>query len=1008
MSLNRIIIILVTFFFIRCASAQINFDSSLSHIDQRINNEDFSNAYWDLKQIDLNHHDINEAISLTFLRKAHCLFRMRRFNWIAKEYWYCLKYLPTSERYRSQLNLFKGYCAYAFLELDSSNRAEQLLTEIDSDFIADNSRSLMFHEVRLRLICNKNAAWKKGKITLTSNLFDSCINEIGILVRRNNIVFAEQLCDDFVYYFFKNWFSGLDRRVYLPAFFFEKCRSSFYMFSDKKNYFDYYVFRDFYEHSVGHGVNDFYDSICSFDKDKLSLNQLTKLNFDQRCSKSYDARFDSIYNKFSRGLDLENEEILFLTTLATTKEFLNAPNRFWQLWKLGIGLLGRIDNANFTTKGNSICGLIQAICLYNSYEYDADCRLINKGDLNDAQVKVLKLVIRLRTHYGIGTMKAIWDCSYLLANKLIRTPNLYRDLNFGNEILDSALFYAYQSLPYKSRLNASNNPSLVLIKEIWILKYKMFLLDSTVEHSTGTDSLIQNQIIQIQYLIHENYKNELIGNIFNICTRYFYEDNSYVDASVNLHIKPTTCVDQLNVVTNYQELEPLYSRYINSSVLNWLFVNQDISVHVLQPIIGPEIKSNQILKKDDKVMLRKMYFGFIDTQILMYHNSDNVNSADRFSDLLWRNNKLKTVVSSLLLFNYDSLRNLMKEDEISIFVHTMRRNQNVQFEIFYFTKNQAGCGVQLTNSFDLSSFFNSRTQLSPYRDTSDYSMMKILHSVTRDYVNVNIFTDDVGGYINYSAIFINKGKNVKNVRVFRNFEQYKSNCKTETKYALFTGSLDYGVASEDHGFDEPRVAFGNNLRWGQKGMKWEYLPHSLNEIINCSKAFKGHSEIISGQNVTTDLISRKIKGKHHYILHFATHGYILDDGNHPFLSSGLALSNANDGSFASLLTFYDILKMDLSGCDLAILSSCNSGRSLFLNRGQSYDLRRALEISGVKYSITTLWEIPDKESALFFTFFYKELSEHKSIDIAFRNTQLEFSKSYDLFYWAAFVLNKLN
>ncbi len=62
-------------------------------------------------------------------------------------------------------------------------------------------------------------------------------------------------------------------------------------------------------------------------------------------------------------------------------------------------------------------------------------------------------------------------------------------------------------------------------------------------------------------------------------------------------------------------------------------------------------------------------------------------------------------------------------------------------------------------------------------------------------------------------------------------------------------------------------------------------------------------------------------------MHIATHGYYYETNSHPFLNSGLVLSNANISN-TGYLSGFDVLNMDLTKCKLFVLSSCQSARGI--------------------------------------------------------------------------------
>ncbi len=171
------------------------------------------------------------------------------------------------------------------------------------------------------------------------------------------------------------------------------------------------------------------------------------------------------------------------------------------------------------------------------------------------------------------------------------------------------------------------------------------------------------------------------------------------------------------------------------------------------------------------------------------------------------------------------------------------------------------------------------------------------------------------------------------------------------------------------------------------------------------------------------------------ILHIATHGYFFPDpkikgkqsadnsqtesafnmSDHPMLRSGLILAGGNaawqgkqtlEGREDGILTAYEISQMNLSNTELVVLSACETGLGDIQGNEGVYGLQRAFKIAGAKYLIMSLWQVPDKQTSLLMTTFYKKWLENKmSIPNAFHAAQKELRDAgMDPYQWAGFVL----
>jgi len=173
------------------------------------------------------------------------------------------------------------------------------------------------------------------------------------------------------------------------------------------------------------------------------------------------------------------------------------------------------------------------------------------------------------------------------------------------------------------------------------------------------------------------------------------------------------------------------------------------------------------------------------------------------------------------------------------------------------------------------------------------------------------------------------------------------------------------------------------------------------------------------------------------VLHLATHGYFFPDpksagerasgeqvsgepvfklSDHPMIRSGLLLAGGNhawqrgkpikEGMEDGILTAYEISQMNLSNTELVVLSACETGLGDISGNEGVYGLQRAFKIAGAKYLIMSLWQVPDKQTSLLMTTFYKKwLEEKMAIPEAFRAAQKELREAgLDPYQWAGFVL----
>lgn len=230
-----------------------------------------------------------------------------------------------------------------------------------------------------------------------------------------------------------------------------------------------------------------------------------------------------------------------------------------------------------------------------------------------------------------------------------------------------------------------------------------------------------------------------------------------------------------------------------------------------------------------------------------------------------------------------------------------------------------------------------------------------------------------------------------------------------------------------------------------RGKEWYYLKWTEREVDSISTMFSNTSikpKLFKSKSATEDYFkqigNREISPK---IIHLSTHAYffsfkqkekafentvnysnlyfdepVFKTSSNSLIRSGVLMAGANHawkfgrpyykGTDDGILTAYEISMLNLSNTELVVLSACETGLGDILGNEGVFGLQRAFKLAGVKYLIMSLWQVPDKQTCILMTTFYKKLLKDKmSIPDAFHSAQQEMRDAgFELSQWAGFVL----
>ena len=94
---------------------------------------------------------------------------------------------------------------------------------------------------------------------------------------------------------------------------------------------------------------------------------------------------------------------------------------------------------------------------------------------------------------------------------------------------------------------------------------------------------------------------------------------------------------------------------------------------------------------------------------------------------------------------------------------------------------------------------------------------------------------------------------------------------------------------------------------------------------------------------------------------------------------GLALAGANRGEtnllgqMAGTITAEELATLDLSHCELAVLSACDTNVGVQRTGQGVASLQKALHMAGARSVITSLWKVPDNATRRLMESFYRRM-----------------------------------
>lgn len=174
-------------------------------------------------------------------------------------------------------------------------------------------------------------------------------------------------------------------------------------------------------------------------------------------------------------------------------------------------------------------------------------------------------------------------------------------------------------------------------------------------------------------------------------------------------------------------------------------------------------------------------------------------------------------------------------------------------------------------------------------------------------------------------------------------------------------------------------------------LRFAALPGTREEVEVAQRRWQEHrtsrAEVLIGTAPSRDRFTDEAPGRS--FLHLATHGYFVEDScldsgagresfkHDPLMRCGFVMAGANrhPGALAGvddgLLTAAEIAQLDLSHCEVALLSACGSAQGDLGRIEGIFGLQRAFRVAGARSIVMSQWAVDDNAARAWVDAFYR-------------------------------------
>jgi CHAT domain-containing protein len=648
---------------------------------------------------------------------------------------------------------------------------------------------------------------------------------------------------------------------------------------------------------------------------------------------------------------------------------------------------------------------------------------------------------------------------FLKAEKLyFQASNIYKS-NYGDRnpdyaisLVNLALSYQYQkkyteaeilylrALEINRKFLGENHPNYITTIHHLAILYRLEGIDDKASnYFEQFISLNQEKTLDDIYTLTEN---ELIAYI---------------------NFKKINLFSPLSFLTDISSQHPIV---VNSCFNNELLI-RNLTIHNKEQTKKAIQKSNNLLLKDkyeqfvsNKKKVTKLSELLIDKRPSNF--SMLIDETEQLEKELIKESTTFSDFKNSISINFNQIKDKLKKNEISIDIvsynyYNIRATDSIVYSAFVvgkelkypkfiplFEEKQLSFLLERNKSQKDSTRIDKQYLDKAISDLFLKPLEKELEGVTTIYLSLA----GLGHQIDFAAFPLNDkvtfGEQyelhiLSSPSEIMNYKFAGLNKKSNLELLLY-GGIDYdktnSVAKSNTGIAENNEAL-KELQTRSGISEFGYLSGSKKEVeaIQGKGVQIGFITTLLEDKAATEESIKKMDGRNTpFVLHLATHGFFFADpkidnskdltltperskiykvSDDPMMRSGLVFAGANKywgnsyeaiGNEDGILTASEISNLDLSACQLVVLSACETGLGEVKGSEGVFGLQRAFKMAGVKNIIMSLWKVQDTQTAELFDIFYSECFAGKSIHEAFQITQAKMKAKYTPYYWAGFVL----